>query len=153
MPKPYLLPILLLLVLNSRGSPGIFFIIYLTALGYLAIMPNDRKGIKMDPATQARLEARARVIKAMAHPSRLLIVEELSKKERCVSELTEMIEADVSTVSKHLSVLKNVGIVADEKRGSQVYYKLVVLCILDFFKCAETVIDLHLNAQIKARKP
>ena len=48
------------------------------------------------------LEARAKVLKAMAHPSRLFILEELNKGERCVCDLTEMIGADVSTVSKHL---------------------------------------------------
>ena len=63
-------------------------------------------------------EARAKIIKAMAHPSRLFIIEELNKKERCVGELTEMIGADASTVSKHLSVLKNAGLVFDEKRGN-----------------------------------
>ena len=62
-------------------------------------------------------EARAKIIKAMAHPSRLFIIEELSKHECCVNELTEMIGADTSTVSKHLSVLKNAGLVTDEKRG------------------------------------
>ncbi|HPM11343.1 MAG TPA: metalloregulator ArsR/SmtB family transcription factor, partial [Paludibacter sp.] len=54
-------------------------------------------------------EARAKIIKAIAHPSRLLIIEELQRQERCVNELTEMIGADTSTVSKHLSVLKNAG--------------------------------------------
>ena len=69
-------------------------------------------------------EARAKIIKAMAHPSRLFIIEELSKHERCVSELTEMIGADASTVSKHLSVLKNAGLVTDEKRGNSIFYSL-----------------------------
>lgn len=75
---------------------------------------------------QARFEARARVIKALAHPSRLFIVEELSSSDRCVNDLTEMIGADVSTVSKHLSLLKAAGIVQDRKQGSQVYYSLRV---------------------------
>ena len=66
----------------------------------------------MDPRTKARFEARAKIIKAMAHPTRLFIVDELSRSERNVMELTEMIGADVSTVSKHLTILKNSGIVA-----------------------------------------
>ena len=60
----------------------------------------------MDPDSKARYEARANIMKAMAHPSRLFILDELSKGERCVCELTEMIGADVSTVSKHLSLLR-----------------------------------------------
>ena len=77
----------------------------------------------------------------MAHPTRLFIVEELSHQECCVCELTEMIGADVSTVSKHLSVLRQAGIVRDEKRGSQVFYSLLVPCVLNFFSCVETVLS------------
>ena len=71
----------------------------MTFLGYLAKMPNN-----MDRKTRARFEARANIIKAMGHPTRLFIVEELSRAERSVSELTKMIGADVSTVSKHLAM-------------------------------------------------
>jgi len=91
------------------------------------------------------LEARAKVLKAMAHPSRLFIIEELEKGERCVCELTEMIGADVSTISKHLSVLKQAGLVVDDKRGNQVFYQLRVPCILNFFGCVESVLDAQLE--------
>jgi len=94
----------------------------------------------MDKKTKALFEARAVIIKAMAHPTRLFIVDQLSRGERCVCELTEMIDADTSTVSKHLSVLKQAGIVDDDKRGLQVYYKLKVPCVLNFFKCVESVL-------------
>ena len=86
-------------------------------------------------------EARARVIKAMAHPTRLFIVEELSEGERCVCDLTEMVGADISTISKHLSILRNAGIVADDKRGTQVFYTLKVPCVLNFFTCVESVLE------------
>lgn len=95
----------------------------------------------MDTKTRQRYEARAHIIKAMAHPTRLFIVDQLSKQEHCVCELTEMIGADVSTVSKHLSILKQAGIVTDEKRGLQVYYTLKVPCVLNFFGCVEGVMQ------------
>ena len=95
----------------------------------------------MNAKSRTRLEARARVIKAMAHPARLMIVEELARGERCVRELTAMVGSDVSTVSKHLSVLRNAGIVRDEKRGANVYYILRTPCILNFMSCVETVIE------------
>jgi len=101
----------------------------------------------MDAKTQARFEAWAKIVKAMAHPTRLFIVDELSRQERCVYELTEMIGADTSTVSKHLSVLRNVGIVQDEKRGAQVYYSLRVPCILNFFFCVQAVLKSQADAQ------
>ena len=96
----------------------------------------------MDVQTQAKFELRARIIKAMAHPTRLFIVDELSRGERCVCELTEMVGADISTVSKHLSVLKNVGILEDHKQGSQVYYKLRCTCVLSFLNCVESVLQI-----------
>jgi ArsR family transcriptional regulator len=93
------------------------------------------------------LEARARVLKAMAHPSRLFIIEELEKGEQCVCDLTAMIGADVSTVSKHLSVLKQAGLVLDDKRGNQVFYRLRVPCILNFFGCVESVLESRAKEQ------
>lgn len=97
-------------------------------------------------------EARVQVVKAMAHPTRMFIVDELSRSgERCVCELTEMVGADISTVSKHLSLLKNAGIIAHEKRGNQVYYSLRVPCILDFFRCVESVLESNAELGRKCR--
>jgi ArsR family transcriptional regulator len=70
-----------------------------------------------------------------------LIVEELAGGERCVCDLTEMIGDDISTVSKHLSLLRDAGILASEKRGAQVFYRLRVPCVLDVFDCIEGVLD------------
>jgi ArsR family transcriptional regulator len=52
----------------------------------------------MDQIVKARFEARAQIMKAMAHPTRLFILDELSRGERCVTELTDMIDADASTL-------------------------------------------------------
>jgi DNA-binding transcriptional ArsR family regulator len=93
----------------------------------------------MDRKTRIKYETRARIIKAMAHPTRLFLVDELSKRERCVCELTDLVGADISTVSKHLSLLKAAGIVIDEKRGTQVFYSLRVPCVLRFFDCVGAV--------------
>ncbi|HEY4760890.1 MAG TPA: metalloregulator ArsR/SmtB family transcription factor [Thermoguttaceae bacterium] len=104
----------------------------------------------MDAKTQAKYEARARIIKAMAHPSRLFIVDELSRRgERCVCELTDLIGSDMSTVSRHLSILKEAGIIEDEKRGSQVYYTLRMQCVLDFFECVESVMASNVKDRMK----
>jgi len=93
------------------------------------------------PETRRQFEARAKVVKALAHPTRLFVVDVLSRGERCVCELTDMIGADVSTVSKHLSVLKAAGVVADERRGQMVFYRLKVPCVLNFFGCVEAVLE------------
>jgi len=96
-----------------------------------------------------RYEARAEVFKALAHPTRLLMVEALSKQEHCVCELREMVGADVSTVSKHLSILKNAGIVNDEKRSQMVYYSLAMPCVLKFMACIETAVHERVKAQLE----
>ncbi|MEW5814969.1 MAG: metalloregulator ArsR/SmtB family transcription factor [Spirochaetota bacterium] len=87
-----------------------------------------------------RYEARARIMKALAHPTRLFIVDRLAEHEYCVNELTDMIGCDMSTVSKHLSLLKNAGVVQDEKRGACIYYTLRCPCVLNFFTCTDAVI-------------
>lgn len=94
----------------------------------------------MDRTRQARLDARAKIVKAMAHPSRLLIVEELADGRRSVGDLTALVGADISTVSKHLAILKDVGIVRDERQGTTVFYSLRCPCVLNFFSCVESVL-------------
>ncbi|MEJ2190688.1 MAG: metalloregulator ArsR/SmtB family transcription factor [Acidobacteriota bacterium] len=95
----------------------------------------------LEGETKANIEARSKVMKAPAHPSRLFIVDELSRGERCVCELTEMIGADLSTVSKHLALPKQAGVVIDDRRGQQVFYRLRVPCILNSFGCVEPVLE------------
>jgi DNA-binding transcriptional ArsR family regulator len=84
-----------------------------------------------------KYKKRANIAKALAHPSRLIILDALSEKDLCVCELNELIEADQSTISKHLAVLKNAGLVLDEKVGQNVYYRLIAPCVLTFFECTE----------------
>jgi DNA-binding transcriptional ArsR family regulator len=93
----------------------------------------------MTATAQTRYESQARIMKALAHPTRLFIVDELARGERCVCELTEMVGVEMPTVSRHLSQLKAAGILEDEKRGSQVFYRLRVPCVLNFFKCVQAV--------------
>lgn len=113
---------------------------------YLAKMPNMDNNATVD---RAKWEARASVLKAMAHPSRLMIVDELSRGERCVADLTALVGSDVSTVSRHLTVLKNAGLLADDKRGNQVFYALRTPCVLNFFSCVEAVLHPGLQTSIE----
>ena len=79
--------------------------------------------------------AQAAVIKAMAHPTRLLILNALKKKETCVCELRDQVGDDISTVSKHLLVLKNAGLVAARREGNWLHYRLLCPCVLNFADC------------------
>ncbi len=95
----------------------------------------------------AQYEARARVAKALAHPSRLMILDALAERELCVCELTELVAADQSTVSKHLAVLKQAGLVADRREGSKTYYRPTMSCLRGIWECIETVLRENLKAQ------
>jgi ArsR family transcriptional regulator len=97
--------------------------------------------------------ARAQVLKALAHPARLYIVDRLAVREHCVCELQEQIGGDMSTVSKHLLVLKNAGVVSNDKRGKQVWYSLSVPCIRNFFGCIEETLQHNARAQLELAGP
>ena len=79
----------------------------------------------------------ARTLKAMAHPTRLFIIRQLAKREHCVCEFKDMVGADMSTISKHLSLLKEAGLIWDDKRKNKVFYNLRCPCVLQFLDCME----------------
>jgi DNA-binding transcriptional ArsR family regulator len=101
----------------------------------VAIVERNRKRTPEEFARQAS------VMKALAHPTRMFIVDELSRGERCVCELTGMIGVEMPTVSRHLSILKKAGLVHDERRGLKIFYRLRVPCCLSFLKCVESVLQ------------
>ena len=94
------------------------------------------------------LEAKTRVLKALAHPSRLWMAEQLADGEKCVCELVDPLGLDFSTVSKHLSVMKAAGLVEVDKRGKQVFYTLKVPCVLNFMGCVEAVLKNNAKEQM-----
>ncbi len=94
----------------------------------------------MGQQSLAEFEARAKVFKALGHPTRLFIVHQLADGEKCVCELTEMIGSDMSTVSRHLSQLKEAGILDQRKQGAMIFYRLRTPCVLNFFQCVENVV-------------
>jgi DNA-binding transcriptional ArsR family regulator len=84
--------------------------------------------------------AQARVLKALANESRLMIVDRLSQGECSAGELTRLVGSDQTTVSKHLAVLRAHGIIEDRREGSSVIYRLLTPCIRNFFSCATQVL-------------
>lgn len=100
------------------------------------------------PVNRRHLEGQARIFKALGHPSRLLMAEALTRGPLCVAELQHLVGADMSTVSRHLAVLKAADIVADEKRGLHVYYRLKLSCLGQFLAGTSTL----LNRQAQERQ-
>ena len=84
-----------------------------------------------------RYELRAQMFKAMAHPVRIQLLEKLKERPWCVCELAAEVGIDKSVASKHLTQLKEAGLIGDDKRGTQVEYRLIAPCVLDLAKCAE----------------
>ena len=90
---------------------------------------------RLEGETLKKYEKRVVVIKAMAHPTRLFILELLNNNPLCVCDINELIDADISTISKHLSLLKSAGLVSSKKSGLQVIYTLEKPCVLKPFSC------------------
>ncbi len=88
--------------------------------------------------TKDRLDykVQARLLRALANETRLKIIDVLSRGEEHVGALAEGMGAEQSTVSKHLAILRAIGVVDDERRGNEVYYRLVTPCVVNFFSCA-----------------
>ena len=77
----------------------------------------------------------AKKFKAIGHPLRLWIAMQLLETEHCVQEFVDRADFDFSTISQHLSALREAGIVEDEKRGKQVFYRLKQGCMREFLQC------------------
>jgi DNA-binding transcriptional ArsR family regulator len=82
----------------------------------------------------------AKMLKALAHESRLMIVDRLSRGECSVGDLRDLVGGDLSTISKHLALLRAHGIVEDRREGTTVYYRLLTPCVCNFFTCATQVL-------------
>ncbi|MFP4166960.1 MAG: ArsR/SmtB family transcription factor [Opitutales bacterium] len=97
--------------------------------------------------TNAYAHSAAGIFKALGHEGRVTIVRELWEGEKCVCELVDAVGLGWSTVSRHLSVLREAGIVSREKRGVQVFYRLALPCVGRFIACIEKPEDFpDLNA-------
>ena len=86
---------------------------------------------------------RVQIIKALAHPARLEIAEALASGERCVTELQALVGGDLSTVSKHLTLMRKAGWIVGRKRAQQVHYRLACDCLPTFLRCVEDIGSCH----------
>lgn len=93
------------------------------------------------PSAAESLTLRARVISSLAHPSRLLIVEALENGEKTVTELTGIVGSDMSTVSRHIGVLKSAGIIGSRRVSNKVFHRLLTPCLTSFLRCVEQVVS------------
>lgn len=86
----------------------------------------------------ADYQMRARVARALSHPVRLEIVDLLAEQEEiCVCELVEMVSQSQSSVSKHLNVLREAGILSSRREGLKIFYRLRARCVHGFLCCLD----------------
>lgn len=85
-------------------------------------------------------KATAEILKAVGNPHRILILDLLSKKEMCVSEIHESLKLEQPTVSRHLAHLKKIGIVREKRVGTKVIYQLALPCIMQLLPCTTEVL-------------
>ena len=83
----------------------------------------------------------AEIFKALAHPTRLYILHQIRQKRLSVKQLSDAVEIDISTMSKHLNILKRHKIIEGEKSNNKVFYRLKIPCVLDFMSCAKKVLN------------
>lgn len=95
----------------------------------------------MNKDIEKEYSRKAEVFKALAHPTRLYIIHAVKDQKMSVKELSEMVGIDISTMSKHLDILKRQKIIEGEKVKNFIYYTLAIPCVLDFMNCAVKVIN------------
>jgi ArsR family transcriptional regulator len=87
------------------------------------------------------LYTEARIFKALADPNRLKIVKLLKEGELCACELTIALSSSQSTVSHHISVLKNAGLIKERKEGKWSYFRLSDGAVIELLTQAKLLHD------------
>ncbi len=89
---------------------------------------------------QLLFEKQAEIVKSIAHPLRIAILDFLRNGEQCVCDIAKHIGSERSNVSRHLSVMVKAGVLGSRKDGLKVIYELKTPCILEFFSCVTGVL-------------
>jgi ArsR family transcriptional regulator len=77
----------------------------------------------------------AAVLKAIAHPDRLMIIEILAGGEKCVNKIVERLDSSQSLTSQHLNLMTNKGVLARRREGLHIYYRIANRDVLKILRC------------------
>ena len=97
-------------------------------------------------------KAKAGIFKALGHPTRLLLVEALVKREHCVCELVELVPGAQATTSRHLEVLRRAGVVRRRREGVRMIYSLALPCLLEAMPCVTEALRARRHPRAAARR-
>lgn len=81
------------------------------------------------------MEHAAEILKTMAHPTRLLIVELLQAKEMCVNDIAEALDNKQAITSQQLNMMKDKGVLSRRREGVKVYYHIENNNIANLLHC------------------
>jgi Predicted transcriptional regulators len=87
------------------------------------------------------LRKKASILKGLAHPVRIAIAEMLDGREICACEIADQFVHDRTTVSKHLALMTNLGILEARKDGPNIFYTLKMRCIVSILECIDGVVE------------
>lgn len=87
------------------------------------------------------IRSETKIFKALADPNRLKIVKLLKEGELCACELTIALSNSQSTVSHHLSILKNAGLIKERKEGKWSYFRLSEGAVIEILNQAKLLTD------------
>jgi ArsR family transcriptional regulator len=94
-------------------------------------------------------EKQAEILKAIAHPVRVAILDFLKDGEQCVCDIAKHIGSERSNVSRHLAIMVSSGVLESRKEGLKVIYSLKARCIMDFFDCITGCLKQQANENAK----
>jgi ArsR family transcriptional regulator len=80
-------------------------------------------------------EKMAAVLKAIAHPDRLMIIEILAGGEKCVNKIVERLDSSQSLTSQHLNLMTDKGVLARRREGLHIYYRIANRDVLKILRC------------------
>ncbi len=105
----------------------------------LVYRPTKQGEITMNNQIITDTENAADIFKALGHPSRVFMVEHIARGDCCVCVFVELLNIDKSTVSKHLRILKDAGIITTTKNGKNQICSLTMPCIIPMIECCRKV--------------
>ncbi|MHC1744055.1 MAG: ArsR/SmtB family transcription factor [Syntrophobacteraceae bacterium] len=97
----------------------------------------------------AQLERAADVLKTVAHPMRLQIVDLLDKGERTVTALCQLLGAQQPYVSQQLNLMKAKGVLSSRRSGNQVFYVLADPRVAKIIQCVREQADTRMDEKLK----
>ena len=87
-------------------------------------------------------EEQAKIFKALGHPARLMMVEAMLENPKTVTELTNMVQLEMPTVSRHLAVLKEAQVVKAQKKANSIIYSIEMTCLKGFLQCSRNTVTM-----------